>query len=351
MSEETKWDQVYFAASNTGAGFVNYFDRIFLQDERVYILKGGPGTGKSYFLRQVAKMAQQRGLDCEKYLCSSDADSLDGVRIPSLGISVFDGTSPHAADPKLPGAKDEIINLGVFWDGEKLRQRKEEIQKLSEQKTDAYASALSMLNLAAECMRYRLTLLTPYLKREKMERAASRFLGRMKTVQGSALPRPIRTYGMKGERYLPTLRQRARTVLVMAPLYGIEYLYLQLILQRAMAAGLAVEYSPHPLLPELPEALYFPGNQTLICATEPQGQKTVGTRRFLDSAVLSKKGKLLRFLGKGMETMTEAALEEFGEMKTHHFALEHIYEGAMDFGAKEAFTRHFLRSLFEDEKN
>ena len=69
MSEETKWDQVYFAASNTGAGFVNYFDRIFLQDERVYILKGGPGTGKSYFLRQV--QTPIRSLPSLKYLQSA----------------------------------------------------------------------------------------------------------------------------------------------------------------------------------------------------------------------------------------------------------------------------------------
>ena len=346
LNHMKKCEKSYFAASNTGDGFVNYYDLVFAPDERIYILKGGPGTGKSYFLKEVGKAAEMRGLEHEKYYCSSDPDSLDGIRIPALGIAFWDGTAPHTVDPRVPGAREEILNLGQFWQGEKLREHRDTIMALSEKKSDVYAMALSMLSLAAECMRYRLSLLTPFVKRDKMDAAAGRFLAKYKPEKGRAVPRPMRTYGMKGERILPTFTEGAETVHKLSELYGVEYLYLQVLLHRARAEGVGVEYSPHPLCPDLPEALYFTDVHVLVSAMPGQTGRAVGTRRFLDSAVFARRGRLLRFLGKGMQELTDAALLEFSEMRGYHFALEEIYGGAMDFAGKEAFTLRFLEELF-----
>ena len=48
----------YFAAANSAYGFHNSFCEIFSPDklQRVYIIKGGPGTGKSYLMKNIAKM-------------------------------------------------------------------------------------------------------------------------------------------------------------------------------------------------------------------------------------------------------------------------------------------------------
>lgn len=346
MIHMKKSEKSYFAASNTGDGFVNYYDPVFASDDRIYILKGGPGTGKSYFLKKIADAAEMRGMEHEKYYCSSDPDSLDGIRVPEMGVSFWDGTAPHIVEPRVPGAREEIINLGQFWQGEKLRECRESIVSLGEKKSDAYAMALSMLSLAAECMRYRLSLLTSFVKQDKMDAAAVRFLARYKPEKGRAVPRPMRTFGMKGERILPTLTEEADRILVPAALYGTQYLYLQLLLLKAKAEGMAVEYSPHPLCPDLPEALYFPSCRILISTLPGQVGKTVGTRRFLDCGVFAHRGKLLRFLGKAVEELTASALNEFAEMKQYHFALEKIYGGAMDFAAKEAFTHRFLEKMF-----
>ena len=37
----------YFAAVNSSRGFISFFDNIFAGRDRLYIIKGGPGTGKS----------------------------------------------------------------------------------------------------------------------------------------------------------------------------------------------------------------------------------------------------------------------------------------------------------------
>ena len=50
-------EEKYFAAANSGEGFVSYFGEVFGEQnfEHVYIIKGGPGTGKSYLLKEDVK--------------------------------------------------------------------------------------------------------------------------------------------------------------------------------------------------------------------------------------------------------------------------------------------------------
>ena len=74
-------EDAYFAASNSEAGFHSYYSECFEASHigRIYAVKGGPGTGKSRFLRDVAEYATAKGSRCEYIYCSSDAASLDGV--------------------------------------------------------------------------------------------------------------------------------------------------------------------------------------------------------------------------------------------------------------------------------
>ena len=347
MNDAYKGQEVYFAATNSGQGFVHYFHEIFGLDDRIYILKGGPGTGKSYFLRQIQKACLEKGIDCECYLCSSDPDSLDGIRIPDLSVSVFDGTAPHAADTKLPGARENLINLGAFWREELLRLHREEITLKAEKKADAYRAALKSLGLAERCMAYRMQTLSPYIRKEKMEKAAERLLSRVATEKGMAKPRPVRTYGMKGQRCLDTLSRLAKSEYFLPPLYGVELIYLKTVLDKAKEKGFDVVYSPHPIDIEYPEALYFKESGVLFSVFSKISGKTMGLRRFLDSEIFLEKGKLLRYLMKTEGILTKEAEKEFAEMRKYHFALEEIYENTMDFAAKEGYTKQFLASLFK----
>ena len=49
-----------FAASNSCRGFCNYYGDLFVDSrfDRLYIIKGGPGTGKSHFMKVVARRAR-----------------------------------------------------------------------------------------------------------------------------------------------------------------------------------------------------------------------------------------------------------------------------------------------------
>ncbi|MGQ9513241.1 PRK06851 family protein [Thermodesulfitimonas sp.] len=117
-----------FPRGNTAAGFYSYYDQIIDPDaRRIFIIKGGPGTGKSTFMRQIGEEMLARGFDVE-FMCSSSANgSLDGVVIPAIRVALIDSTAPHGVNPKNPGVVDEIVHLGDFWDEAKLRAHKEEV--------------------------------------------------------------------------------------------------------------------------------------------------------------------------------------------------------------------------------
>ena len=55
----------FFAASNSERGFVSYFPENFRgrRTDRCYIIKGGPGTGKSRLLSELGEAAEKVGGD------------------------------------------------------------------------------------------------------------------------------------------------------------------------------------------------------------------------------------------------------------------------------------------------
>ena len=135
----------FFASANSYYGFKSYFDAIFNSEkiDRIFVLKGGPGCGKSTLMKNVARTFEDNCEDIELFRCSSDKGSLDGVILRSAGKScaVIDGTAPHERDTKYPGATDEIINLGENFNTEKLKGYREKIVELSDIKSNAYKNA------------------------------------------------------------------------------------------------------------------------------------------------------------------------------------------------------------------
>lgn len=131
----------YFAGGNTAKGFYSLFDTNLNDLNRLFILKGGPGTGKSTLMKNIGKHWSEKGLDIEYLHCASDPDSIDGVIFPHLKVGIVDGTFPHVIEPKLPGAVEEYVNLGEAWDAEALAGQKDKIQEISAQVSQAFQAA------------------------------------------------------------------------------------------------------------------------------------------------------------------------------------------------------------------
>lgn len=140
-----------FPGGNTPLGFYSYYDNIIDKKKAtsVYCLKGGPGMGKSSYMKKVAKEFQDMGERIEYLHCSSDPHSLDGIHIADYGIVMIDGTAPHVVDPVYPGAVDEIINLGRFWNLKGIRAHKDEIISTQHNISYEFSRAYKFLAAAA----------------------------------------------------------------------------------------------------------------------------------------------------------------------------------------------------------
>lgn len=120
-----------FFGASTPDGSVNYIDNITQNLRKRYFIKGRPGTGKSTFLKKLAKAANDNGFGCEVYYCSFDKNSLDMVLIPDLSFCVFDSTSPHELFPEREGDSilDFYANSGLSGTDEEMAKELLDVQE------------------------------------------------------------------------------------------------------------------------------------------------------------------------------------------------------------------------------
>lgn len=86
----------FFLGANSEEGFFSLYDQLLggrLDD--LMILKGGPGCGKSTFMRRVGAAMERAGERVVYINCSGDPDSLDGAIFLDRNAAIVDGTSPH----------------------------------------------------------------------------------------------------------------------------------------------------------------------------------------------------------------------------------------------------------------
>lgn len=138
-----------FPGAVTSQGFYSFYHYMVQQNaNHIFVLKGGPGVGKSTFMKKIGQTMLDVGYDIEYHCCSSDNGSIDGVVIPKIKVALLDGTSPHIVDPKNPGAVDEIVNLGEYWDESMLKQSKKEILACNAKISDYFQRAYFALHEA-----------------------------------------------------------------------------------------------------------------------------------------------------------------------------------------------------------
>lgn len=138
----------YLAAANTCEGFVSYFDDFLREGKRILILKGGPGCGKSSFMKKTANTLLKKDYEIDFIYCASDKDSLDAIFVHGIDLIIVDGTAPHVVDPKYPGVVDSILNFGEYFDEDMLREKGEEIKKTVDEKSLEYKKLYSILKSA-----------------------------------------------------------------------------------------------------------------------------------------------------------------------------------------------------------
>lgn len=131
-------------AGNTADGFVNFFSD-FISGARTTFIKGGSGVGKSTFIREVGKRAEDAGYQTIKVPCSSDINSLDAIKVLGLNLVMLDATSPHVFEPELYGISGDIFDIGKHLNPDVLAPKTGILKELLDTKKQAYKSMYNEL--------------------------------------------------------------------------------------------------------------------------------------------------------------------------------------------------------------
>ena len=135
----------YLVGGHTAKGYINLVDTNLEPLQKVYILMGGPGTGKYNFMKRIASRLEEIDISVEYLHNPSDPEALDGVIFPGFSIGIVDGTPPHRIEARAPGAIEEYINLGVAWDTKKLELQTKQILELKDKIQNTYGKAYEAL--------------------------------------------------------------------------------------------------------------------------------------------------------------------------------------------------------------
>lgn len=122
----------FFLGALSPSGFTGWFAEAAAEpDIQAYLLKSGPGCGKSTFLKRMAQDAGQAGKGPVQLIhCSSDPNSLDGIFVAGAHAFLADATAPHTLNCKYPGAAECVVSLYDTLDNAALHRCRKEILSL-----------------------------------------------------------------------------------------------------------------------------------------------------------------------------------------------------------------------------
>lgn len=345
--EEKKLNQEkkFFLAANSYNGFISYFDQVFKSEDfdRIYILKGGPGTGKSSFMRKISEILLDEECQVEEIYCSSDPHSLDGIIAEKNDrrIAIIDGTAPHERDAVIPGAIDEIINLADSWDNRWLTNNRDKILSLANEKSKAYKTAYSYLKIAGVSSSFITTTYQYYFNKNKAKFKAEEILSDVSGCNNHVITtRLVNSFGRYGEYNLDTLTKISKKVISVggdeiSSMIFMDYCA-EILRQREatfMNFPLALD-SCHT------DSLFIPMSDIAIIRSR-DGE--INADEFFALCQLNNEK-----IKKAMEIKNEALMEAkrwFAIASELHFNLENIYGKAMDFSKNDQKISNTLTEI------
>ncbi len=354
----------FFLGASTPGGFHSLFSYLHIPEEgwRLYIIKGGPGTGKSTLMKKVASAAAKRGLYHERIYCSSDPSSLDAVIIPSLKISIADGTSPHVLEPQYPGISEITVDLGQFRNDRLLRNNADKIIEITKENKFCHKKCTDFLYAAKSADNDTAGIILSALRIERLHKFAEKLSEARLTAVSDSEGRIHKRFlsGITPEGivvFTDTMKEMCENIYVLDDPYSqASSVILRILMMKAKEQGIdsiacycpmSPEYKPeHVIFPSLSLGFYTANRYHPDKFSEA---KHIDCKRFLNTDIISRHKNRIAFNNRSRDELLNEAVLKLKKAKSIHDELEKYYIAAMDFDAAQKSADSLINNeIFPD---
>ena len=347
-----------FPGGNTTKGFYSFYKYILSQEDanRIICLKGGPGTGKSSFMKKIGAHFGNLGYSIEFHHCSSDNESLDGVLIKELNVAILDGTSPHVVDPITPGAVDEILNLGIALDMNSLSKNKKEIRNIIKEISKNFQRAYRFLGAAKSVHEDWSALNSEALDSNKVSVLIDELKAKILTSQkpGFGSDRHLFSTAFTPSgiiTYNKDLSSDLNNLYILKGGPGLKKSHiLKNLGAEAQKQGYFVEYLHDPFIPERIENILIPEISTGIFTTNEISRLSYNgieynMKDLCDGSLIALNNDKIEFDKSQFDSLVNEGLSCITNAHILHDALETYYIGAMNFNIIDSLYNETLEKI------
>ena len=346
----------FFLGSSSPSGFWSTAPQLYdpFDGWRVYLLKGGAGSGKSTFLKQIATRA---GESAELFCCGADPRSLDAVCLPLRKIVAMDATAPHSVEPRLWGACEQLIPLSMCVDETRLYDHRDESIRLLREQETCHRRCRRLLGNATTLLAQNRRAVRDAVDEQALEKTALRLArqewertenaGQEETRLLSAVtPDGIATF-------FETVQALCPRIYAVCDEHGaVAAKLLHLLKTRAVADGQHVVVSPSPLFPDtVIEHIWLPQLGTAFLTANRWHPvdfpvyRRLHAARFWDDTILAQKRNQLHFRQHTAEELLIGAAAALAEARDRHDECEQLTAAATDWDAVSQMTAMFLERM------
>lgn len=361
----------FFLASNTPQGFFSLFNHLYYpeQDWFCYIIKGGPGTGKSTLMKKIVEVSQKNKIKTELIYCSSDPHSLDAVIFPEIKKCIVDGTAPHTLDPIYPGISDKIINLGDFWNEKKLKKQKHKLLNLFADNKKFHNNSRALLKFIGKIQNIKNSIVKNYIRSNVIEEYSEKFFKQFYDEFKS--PNANCAFGhFEKLRFLDAFTPDGHTffsetinALCAKSVYIIEDKYdlaanefLQKIKLKMIANNFDIISCPHPIAPkDRLRAVLIPSIEVAFIAINPLTEKSlfkikktykkINAERFFDLTALKEHKNSVKFYEKIILELEKDVEINLKKALKNHDEIEKIYSSSMNYSQVDKVSNKLIRDI------
>lgn len=327
----------YFFGNNSGYGFFNLYEKELKSKDKVVLLKGGSGTGKSSMMK---KSQRKQNLWDWITSCGFVRETLKVLTeflSKTKNVAVVDATSPHAIGVDIPVVKDVIFDLASSLDASKLQGVREEVENRMICKKQHFIRVYQYLKSALRHLYNQFEIEKQGVDEDKIRAYASSVARDLKPVGNKVRELFSRAICPSGEsEYFDHLREK-RVTLVKGCAYAKKVFFDEM---SKLRKGVTLLLSP--LDPTTCEGV--------ICGTDAYVENpghfandtvidlgVFGERYDKDDATEE---------GNNVVLQTAFAVERLNKARQAHMSIEDIFVPAMDFENNDRILKEIEKLIF-----